>query len=253
MDPLSQWFMRKFTPQYITASDVIITVSNSTKSDLMRLYHCPESKITVTHNAPSDIYKPLGEDEISNFKIRNTDGNDFFLFVGSIHPRKNVFNLLKAFEQFKTEYQSAMKLVLIGRMAWQYEPEKEFLQQMKYRLDVILIPHSSPEIIAQWMASSTALILVSKYEGFGVPLVEAMACHVPIICSNISSLPEIAGDAALIIDPENHREIANALHRISEDKALRKQLIANGEIRVKTFTWQHASEIVWDAVENLLN
>lgn len=253
MDKLSEMFMRHFTPKYIHASNLIVTVSNSTKSDLKRLYDCPESKICVAHNAPSDVYKPMDVEKIRRFKEQNTDGNDFFLFVGSIHPRKNVLRLLQSFEYFKTKYKTGHKLVLIGRMAWQYEKEEEFLRQMVYKLDVILIPHSIPEIIAQWMGSASALMLISKYEGFGVPLVEAMACQTPIICSNVSSLPEVSGDAALCVDSESIEEVVDAMHQVTTNLALRTQLVQNGITQVKKYNWESAADILWKEVERLLD
>ncbi len=251
MDMVSQKFMRHFTPRYISSSDKIITVSNATKRDLISHYQCPEDKIYVTNNAPSSSYKPLTTSQISNFKNEHTEGHDFFLYVGSIHPRKNVLHLLKAFEQYK-EKGAKTKLVLIGRMAWKYSAEKEYLAKMNYRSDIILVPHSTPETIALWMASCLALTLISHYEGFGVPIVEAMACQVPVICSNISSMPEIAGEAAIIVNPNNIEEISNAFHTISSDHLLRAKLIENGQLQVKKFTWKNASFIVWKEVEDLI-
>lgn len=253
MDAVSQWFMRNYTPKYIQASDRVITVSESTKTDLLRLYQCPESKIVVAHNAPSSVYKPLTSPEVQEFKDQNTQGSDFFLYVGSIHPRKNVFALLQAFERFKSKFHTSHKLVLIGRMAWKYEKEKEFLKSMDFREDVILIPHSTPEVIAQWMASATSLILISKYEGFGVPLVEAMASKTPIICSNISSMPEVSGEAALHVHPEDIDGVVDAMNQMVVDLSLRDRLIEKGQTQVKKYNWDTAADIVWREVEVLLS
>lgn len=252
MDSLSQWYMRRYTPKYIQSSDIILTVSQATQSDLINLYHTGPSKIVITHNAPSAVYRPLSDEEKLDFKSEKTEGQDFFLFVGAIHPRKNVLKLLEAFEQFKQQYQTSHKLVLIGRMAWQYNRELTYLETMNYRSDVIRIPHSDPKAIAEWMGAATALILISHYEGFGVPLVEAMACHTPIICSNISSMPEISGNAAIHVDPNNTHEISEAMYHISTDMTLRDRLIQAAQSQISKYTWESAADIAWGAVERLL-
>jgi glycosyltransferase involved in cell wall biosynthesis len=249
---LVQYFMRYFTPKYIACADKIITVSNATKKDLISFYNCPEDKIVLSHNAPSSAYKPLSTDEIIDFKSKYTDNCDFFLFVGSIHPRKNVLKLLQGFETYKTTHSSLHKLVIIGRLSWQYDDIVSFHYKMKYKNDVIFISHSSPELISKYMGSSTALCMVSVYEGFGVPIVEAMASGVPIICSNISSMPEVAGDAAILVSSENEREIAEAMQTISTDIELRNRLVKNGKEQVKKYNWASAAEIVWAEIEKLI-
>ena len=249
---MAQSFLRIFTPRYIECSDVIATVSHTTKKDLIEIYQCPEDKIVVSHNAPAVYYQPLPAHEIALFKEEHTAGTDFFLFVGSIHPRKNVLGLLKSFERFKDTYPSEMKLVLIGRMSWKCDDVASYLQEMKWKEDVITLLHSTPEEISKWMASATALMMTSFYEGFGVPLVEAMASGVPIICSNVSSMPEVAGSAAILVSPENPIEIAEAMHQLATNVDLRNKLIAHGREQVKQYHWDTAADILWDVVEKLI-
>jgi glycosyltransferase involved in cell wall biosynthesis len=251
--PIAQKFLRYFTPKYIDASDKIVTVSQSTKNDLIKLYNCHAEKIIVSHNAASETYKPLSESERFNFKSINTDGKDFFLFVGSIHPRKNVLKLLKGFELFKSQNTSDTKLIIIGRLSWKYDTIIQFYEKMKYKDDVIFISHSTPDVIAQYMSACIALCMVSIYEGFGVPIVEAMASEVPIICSNISSMPEVAGDAAISITPDNEQDIASAMYTISRDEKLRNQLIENGKSQLKKYNWDDAADIVWVEIETLIH
>jgi len=250
---LTQKFLRYFTPKYIASSDKIVTVSHSTKQDLMRHYKCPEDKILVAHNAPSSEYTPLSAQEIENFKISNTLGNDYFVFVGSIHPRKNVLTLLKAFEQFKSETSFSHKLVLIGRMSWKYEDVNAHLSTMSYRKDIILILHTSPAVIAKWLASSTALLLVSHYEGFGVPIVEALASGTAVICANVSSMPEVAGAGAILVDPNDLSEISGAMRKLSEDSSLRSELIQSGAKHIKKYNWEHAAEIMWNSMQKKMD
>jgi len=244
---LTEWFLRHYTPQYINASEKIITVSQSTKNDLISFYKCPASKIIVSNNAADEIYKPLPEREKEKFKAENTNNCDYFIFVGSIHPRKNVLNLLKAFEKYKLENNTNVKLVLIGRI-WKYEDITSYLSQMQYKDAIIQIPHSPPEIIAQWVASAIALIMVSHYEGFGVPIIEALACGVPVICSNVSSMPEVAGEAAILVAPKSADEIARAMYLLSNDVHLRNQLIDKTSFQTSKYNWDEAARIIWEEI-----
>ncbi len=248
VDQLTEKFFRHYTPKYISTSEKIITVSNSTKNDLLNFYHCPEDKIVVSTNAAAEFYQPLKEEEIKKFKRENTQGCDYFIFVGSIHPRKNVLNLLKAFERYKKQYNNQVKLVLIGRI-WKYEDVTNYLRQMSSKSDVIQIPHSPPEIIAKWVGSAIALVMVSIYEGFGVPIVESMACGVPVICSNISSMPEVAGNAAILVSPHNIEEIAEAMHSMESNHNLRETLSKNALIQAAKYDWDTAAEVIWEAIK----
>lgn len=244
---LTEKFFRHYIPQYISVSEKIVTVSNSSKHDLINFYHCPENKIVVSNNAASDAYLPMSEDAIKQFKSENTNNCDYFIFVGSIHPRKNVVRMLQAFEKYKTHTQANTKFVLIGRN-WNYKDVKDYLLQMKYRNDVIEIPHSSPEIIAKWIGASIALVLVSIYEGFGVPIVEALACGVPVICSNVSSMPEVAGQAAILVNPNVTEEIANAMTKIVSNKELYRTLTLNTSAQSVRYNWNDAADIIWKCI-----
>lgn len=248
VDQLTEKFFRHYTPKYISTSEKIVTVSNSTKNDLINFYHCPESKLIVSNNAAAEVYQPLKDEEIKKFKQENTQGCDYFIFVGSIHPRKNVLNLLKAFNRYKKHNNNQVKLVLIGRI-WKYEDVTNYLNQMSSKSDVIQIPHSPPEIIAKWVGSAIALVMVSIYEGFGVPIVESMACGVPVICSNISSMPEVAGNAAILVSPHNIEEIADAMHSMENNHNLRQTLSNNALVQAAKYDWDIAAEVIWEAIK----
>jgi glycosyltransferase involved in cell wall biosynthesis len=245
---LTEKFLRYFTPKYIQCSEKIVTVSHSTKKDLEDFYNCPESKIIVSNNAASEVYKPMSAENIFQFKLDNTLGCDYFIFVGSIHPRKNVVNLLKAFEIYKRKSKNKTKLILIGRI-WSYNEMTDYLRSMAFKDEVIIIPHSTPEVVAQWVASSIALLMVSVYEGFGVPIIEAMACGVPVICSNVSSMPEVAGNAAIFVSPNNIEEVSNALTEIENNSILRIGLSEKAIIHSKKYNWEDAAEVIWEAIK----
>lgn len=250
ISPLKEKYMRHFTKKFAENSDVIATVSESTKDDIVKKYGVSKDKIVVAYNAPSGNFVPRDESFKTQFKVENTEGCDYFLYVGSIHPRKNVLSLLKAFEQYKRNTSAKTKLVVIGRMAWDFGDVESFISNMKHRDDLILIPHSPPQKIAEWMSVTSALILVSHYEGFGIPIVEAMACEVPVICSNVSSMPEVAGETALVVEPENIELIVDAMSQVLKEEVNNKLVNAAKE-RKKIFSWDQSADDLWRELEKL--
>lgn len=248
----TQWYMRHFTPKFIETSSKIITVSQSTKLDLVSFYDAAESNIIVANNAPSSLFQPLSNEEIIEFKRLNTDNCDYFVYIGSIHPRKNIINLLKAFEVYKTQRNDTTKLAIVGRVAWQSKDVMDYYETMEIKKEVLFISHSSQSEISQWLAASLCLIFVPLYEGFGIPLVEAMACHTPIICSNSSSMPEVVGDAALLVDCLSPFDIAEAMVEMATSPELRLKLIENGNKRKEIYTWEKAADIVWKTIEEAI-
>ncbi len=248
---LVEKFMRYFTPKYLNASTEVVTVSESSKKDLISHYHCDASKIWVSCNASSEVYQPVDIDTKTIFQQQNTQGLPYFIFVGSIHPRKNVINLLKAFELFKKTDNKSMKLVVIGRFAWQFEAVKAYYNSMTYKEDVIFVNHLAQDALHKWVSAAEALIYVPFYEGFGIPLIEAMNCKIPIVCSNISSMPEVTENAAIHVSPTNTQEIADAMTKIL-DVDTRTKLIENGQEQIKKYSWKKGARIVWQAIERAI-
>ena len=244
---LVEKFMRYFTPKYLKASNEVVTVSESSKKDLISHYNCEPHKIWVSCNASSEVYQPVDLDTKTKFQQQNTQGLPYFIFVGSIHPRKNVINLLKAFEIFKKTDKKSMKLVIIGRFAWQFEAVKAYYNTMTFKEDVIFVNHLAQDALQKWVAAAEALIYVPFYEGFGIPLIEAMSCQIPIVCSNTSSMPEVTQNAAIHVSPHDINEIAIAMQEVLAENR-KKILIANGQEQIKKYTWAKGADIVWKAL-----
>lgn len=249
---LVEKFMRFFTPKYLKASNEVITVSESSKKDLISKYNCPADKIWVSCNASSDVYRPISNSEKIDLIQRNTQGNPYFIFVGSIHPRKNVLSLLKAFEKYKSSDEKEMKLVIIGRFAWQFDDVKAFFNSMKFKKDVIFVNHLGQNALQKWISAAEALIYVPFYEGFGIPLIEAMSCKIPIVCSNTSSMPEVTNNAAIHVSPKNIEEIALAMKSVL-DIDTKNTLIENGQEQIKKYTWKKGADVVWQALNEAIN
>lgn len=242
------FFYRRYTPRFIHKAAAIATVSAYSKQDIINHFKTPPDKIDVVHSAVKDVFKPLEWEQKEAIKAQYTGGKEYFLYTGSIHPRKNLIDLLKAFSLFKKRQQSNMQLVIAGRLAWKNDAFKEKLATYKYRSDVVLTGYVEDEALAGLMASAYALVYPSLFEGFGVPPLEAMQCGVPVITSNVSSMPEVCGDAALYADPKSPEQIAEQMKTIYKDEALRAEMVSRGFVQASRYSWRITAEALWDCL-----
>lgn len=244
---LVAWYYKNYFPRFAQQSDKIITVSKTTKKDIIATYKVEENKIAVVYNGVNTLYKPLTEE--NKREIHRQSNKPYFIFVGSLHPRKNIAKLLEAFQVF-CQFDQQYELYIVGAAMWKNETfdlSDELAERIKF------LGHVPTHKLALLMAGATALVYVPYFEGFGMPLAEAMASSTPIIAGNKSCLPEIAGDAALYVDPFNHLEISNAMTLIKNDVALQSKLIQAGKERVKDFSWDLAAQQIWQEIENLVS
>lgn len=246
-------YYKKYFPQFVKKSNHIITVSEFSKQDIITQYGVDEKKITVAHNGGSDKFKPLAIVKQLEVKKRYTDNSDYFVYVGALHARKNTERLLQAFNEFKTITNSNLKLIIVGEKLFKSEKDTSDFENLSHKKDVIFTGHLPIENVVDIVASAKGLLLVSYFEGFGIPLVEAMRCGTPIITSNVTSLPEVAGNCGLIVDPFIVSDISQAMTTLISDKELQKLLSEKGLERSKLFSWQKSSEIIWTEIEKLLH
>jgi glycosyltransferase involved in cell wall biosynthesis len=245
---LQKWHYNKFFPKFALNATKLIAVSEYTKQDIVKSYGIDTQKIHVIYNGVKDIYKPISYEEKLAVKQKYTDGNEYFLFVSAIHPRKNVINLLKAFVKFKRFQKSKMKLVMVGRMAWKSEEIQEAKDLMPYKDDVVWTGYMETEELAKVMASAYALVYPSFFEGFGIPIADALACNVPVITSNTSSMPEVGGEAALYVDPNSVEDITAKMNFIYKDETLRNKLIKACPYQVSKFNWDVSAQKLWEVL-----
>lgn len=230
-------YYRKYTPVFAHKADKIITVSDFTKQDIISQYNIEPSKIDVIFNGASDVYKPLNTEQQIAVRQKYTSGKPYFIYVGSVHPRKNIKNLLLAYDQFQTKHHTDYKLVIAGRMAWKTDATKAAFENMHCKEDVIFTGHLQLPELAKLMGGAEALIYPSLFEGFGIPVLEARYCNVPIISSNRSSLPEVAGENALYFNPENIEEMVAAIEKFYANHFHYKTLASTGPDIRNTFSW----------------
>jgi glycosyltransferase involved in cell wall biosynthesis len=241
-------FYKRNTPRFLKKAKVVATVSEYSKHDIIQQYGIPAEKIQVVYSAAKPVFQPLSWEEKEKVKEEYTGGKEYFFYAGAIHPRKNVINLLKAYSAFKKRQQSNMQLLIAGRMAWKSDAFTEALRLFKFRDDVVLLGYLPEETLARVMAGAYAVVYPSYFEGFGVPVLEAFHCRVPVITSNTSSMPEVGGEAALYADPDNPDAIAAQLMRIYTDEELRSRLIEKGTTQAAQFSWDRTATLLWQSI-----
>ncbi|MFQ5812563.1 MAG: glycosyltransferase family 4 protein [Anaerolineae bacterium] len=223
----------------VKRTDHIIADSESTKQDTIRLLGVPEHKITVIYLSASPIYRPVNDQAIlEQTKSKYHITSDFILFVSTVEPRKNLPALLKAYRQLLDSYKAEVKLVVVGRRGWLSEEVLALVDELKLTNDVLFLGRVPVEDLLHLYNAAQLLVQPSFYEGFGLPPLEAMACGTPVVVSNVSSLPEVVGDAGLLVDPEDVSELTVAIWRVLTDQALRAELIAKGLKRAQCFSWE---------------
>lgn len=242
-------YFRHYFPRFARKARKIITVSEYSKNDIHETYGILKEKIKVIYNGSNEAYKPIQTDEQREIRLKYTDGNPFFLFVGSLHPRKNVKRLIEAFE-IVAKQNVDIRLVIVGSAMWKDE-KLPISSELQHR--IIFTGHLGKIELTKIMASALALTYIPYFEGFGIPLVEAMRCGTPILAANATCLPEVAGDAAIYCDPFNIQDIANGMLRLLENEDLRKELSEKSIYRSQQFSWEKAAEEVWMEIEEVLS
>lgn len=241
-------YLRKYSPRFAAKAKAIITVSDFSKMDIVKSYGIDPAKLEVIHNGVGNWFHPVSEDEKTETKKKLTGGCPYFVFVSSLHPRKNLHRLLPAFDLFKVNSRSDMKLVVVGEKFWNYKELDDVYRAMQFRDDVIFVGRLEPQELNDTIGAAWASVYISYYEGFGLPVLESFQCGVPVITSSKTSLPEVAGDAALLVDPFSITDISSALYKIWNDPMLKSDLIAKGHARVKDFSWDKAAAKFWEVI-----
>ena len=219
----------------------ILTVSEASKRDILRYFRIPEQKIDVIPNAIDERFNaPPSADEIERVKERYQLNDPFVLYAGNIKPHKNLERLIEAFHMFRRPGLEHVKLLIIGDEISKYATLRRAVHRLKLHKHVRFFGFVPHETLAVLYRLAAVFVFPSLYEGFGLPPLEAMASGAPVITSNVSSLPEVVGDAALLIDPYRPESIAEAIGRVLTDDALRLQLKERGLIRARHFSWDRS-------------
>jgi glycosyltransferase involved in cell wall biosynthesis len=243
---------RTLLPHVARRAAGIITVSNSASEDIVRHLRVPREKVRVVMNAVAPIFRPVTDAaRLSAVLARYGLTVPYILFVGTIEPRKNIARLVQAFARLKRAG-FPHKLVLVGQPGWHYQPIYAVIERQGIARDVIVTGYVPLEDLPVLYSGAECMAFPSLYEGFGLPVLEAMACGAPVVTSTSSSLAEVAGDAALLVDPYSVEQIADALARIHNDPHVAGDLTSRGLARAARFTWENAARATLDLYETVL-
>jgi glycosyltransferase involved in cell wall biosynthesis len=253
MKPVMRKYYLNNFPKFAKLADHIITVSEYSKQDILSKYSLPEEKVTAIWNGASEVFKPVDSTTRSEIQVKYSDGKPYFLFVGAIHPRKNLQRLIPAFEKYKLNNpDSDYQLVIVGTELWSNSGANLEIDP-SVKAQIHFTGHLPLDQLARVVASATVFAFVPYFEGFGIPLVEAMQSGTPVLSGNQTSLPEVAGDAALYCDPFSIDDICEKLTTIAHDEKLRSELSIKGLERAKLFSWDKSAESVWSVLEKHLD
>lgn len=252
---LSQNLYLRWSTRYnARAATTVLADSEATRADLLHYYRIPEGKIIVVYPGRDETLAPVADLEaLAAVRARYSLADPYLLYVGTLHPRKNLVRLVQAFAALlrsgPESIPSDLQLVLAGQKGWLYE--EIFAQVRKLGLTgrVVLTGYVPDADLAALLSGALAFVFPSLYEGFGLPVLEAMACGTPVVCSGVSSLPEVAGDAALLVDPLDVEALAEALGRIATDDELRASLVGRGFGQVRRFSWRRCAEQTLQVLE----
>jgi glycosyltransferase involved in cell wall biosynthesis len=238
--PLNRWYLNATMPLYCRRADHIIAVSEQTKRDVIAAYGAPPEKITVIYEAADERFRPQPPEVVAEARGRYRLPARYLLFVSTIEPRKNLIRLLAAFERLHAE-RLTDALVIVGRRGWLYDDFFAVLERSPARQAVIFPGWVDDVDLPAIYAGAQVFAFPSLFEGFGLPVLEAMACGTPVVCSNSSSLPEVGGDAALLVDPLDVDALTGALDRVLRDPARAADLRASGLAQAARFSWPRAA------------
>lgn len=245
-------FYRIFFKKYAHKANRIVTVSNYSKLDISKTYDVNKAKIDVSLNGVNSLFHPIELSEQINIQKQYSQGKEYFLFVGALHPRKNIKRLLVAFDLFKTETNSKNKLLIVGAKMWWNRELKEAFENLTHKDEVFFTGRKSLPELKLIYASAQAFCFVPYFEGFGIPILEAMRCGCPVITSNCTAMPEVAGEAAILVNPFNIEDIKNAMIIVEKDNDLRVKLSKKGLIHSQNFSWNKTANALWASINKVL-
>jgi len=238
--PFQRRYLQHFTRWTSKRADQIIAVSESTRRDVIRFLGVAPDRVVTIPNGVEEIFRPLGRARLEAFRRRNGLPERMILFLGTLEPRKNLLVLLEAYALLRQRGAQEM-LVVAGGKGWYYESVYATVERLGLRRWVIFPGYVPWEELPLWYNAAELFVYPSLYEGFGLPPLEAMACGVPVVVSNVSSLPEVVGEAGVLVDPQDPQGLAVAMEELLADPARRRELAEAGLARARSFSWERTA------------
>ena len=246
-------YYRNYYRQIARRATRLVTVSEFSKKDIVDTYEIDPDKIDVVYNAVGDKFMPLGEAEAKKVREEFSGSQPYFLFVGSIHQRKNLPKMMEAFTRFRITSSTPFKFIIAGAKRWWNSEMENAYATSPYKNDIVFIGRIDDEKLPKITGAAFTLLFASRFEGFGIPIVEAMKCGVPVITSDTSSMPEVAGGAAMLVNPEDVEGICAAMNKIVQDEKLRINISSLGKERAKSFSWDNSARSLWSSIKKTVS
>ncbi|MBC7251223.1 MAG: glycosyltransferase family 4 protein [Anaerolineae bacterium] len=244
--PLDRFYLDLSTRYHARVATHILADSQATRGDLIREYGADPERITVVYPGVDESLRRMDEAVIATARAKYGIPGEYVLYIGTLHPRKNLVRLVEAFAALKSE---TVSLVIAGQKGWLYDSIFARVREVGLAERVLFTGYVADADLPALLSGARVFAFPSLYEGFGFPVLEAMACGVPVVCSHASSLPEVAGDAALLVDPLDTAAWAAALERALVDEELRADLVRRGYVQVRRFSWRNAAEETLQVLE----
>jgi glycosyltransferase involved in cell wall biosynthesis len=235
---LNRWYQRFAVKHALRYAQIIITPSQSTRKDLIRIYRANQARINTIYHGFTGLDNPAAVSEAVD-SLR-----PYFLYVGRLESRKNSYRLVEAFRALSTKRPDlGVRLVLIGKAGYGFNSLQKLITRLPkaVRSEIIMTGYLSDREVATYLKNALSFVFPSLYEGFGIPLLEAMDAGVPVITSDVSSIPEVVDDAAILIDPQKTQDLAQAMELLATNELTRRELIKKGRIQAKKFSWEKAA------------
>lgn len=240
--PVNRWYLQQFTAWSVNRAEAVIAISESTRQDVINLLGKPATQVHTVYCGADENFRPLPSAEIAAFKTRLGLPETFLLFVGTLEPRKNVEGLIRAYAIWRQQDPAAPPLVIAGGQGWYYQEIFALVETLNLQSHVHFPGYVPQNDLPLWYNAATMFVYPSHFEGFGLPVLEAMACGTPVITSTTSSLPEVAGEAGLLVNPAEPAALAEACQRVMAEADLRAEMRQQGLSRAAQFQWPKAAQ-----------
>jgi len=235
-------------PKFACKAAHIITVSDFCKQDISQTFQIPIEKISIAENSISDEFTTTDVVDKEIIMAQYTGGKDYFVFVGAMHARKNPLGMFRAFEGFKSKSKRDFKLLIVGEKKWSDPEAEKFFASMAHQKDIIFTGRVSEVEKVHLLRSATAMLFISKFEGFGVPILEAFAAGIPVIAARNSAMPEVGGDACLYADADDNEKVADLMIQLCLQPELRLSQIEKGKLQLEKFSWDRSTSIISEVI-----